>query len=368
MKDFSKKNILIILNANGVGGAEKVCWSLANEFSKKYQSNVTIVHPQSNMDYIDYLDRSVTVLNLNLKSLKTALPKIISIINKGNFDCLIANIWPITILGILASLISKKTLKVITVDHCLINEETRDMSIMKRFFSMLSIKIFYKFAHKNIAVSESISSEIHDIAKIKPEVIYNPIDYQVPTMNELSDPDYIFWKNLDSIKIISVGTLQEQKNHKLIIEISEILKNLKIEFSTCILGEGPERHNLEREIHHRGLTHNCYLFGFKKNPYPFMEASNIFLLCARNEGFGNVLIEAMHADLDIIAHDDSSGPSEALKRGEFGKLIDNLNPHSFVSEIKTIIDNKGSKNTNRQQYLKRFDTHEVTEAYIEAIS
>ena len=99
-----------------------------------------------------------------------------------------------------------------------------------------------------------------------------------------------------------------------------------------------------------------------------MEASNIFLLCARNEGFGNVLIEAMHADLDIIAHDDSSGPSEALKNGEFGKLIDNLNPHSFVSEIKTIIDNKGPKNTNRQEYLKRFDTHEVTEAYIEAIS
>ena len=91
------------------------------------------------MDYIDYLDRSVTVLNLNLKSLKTAIPKIISIINKGNFDCLIANIWPITILGILASIISKKNLKVVTVDHCLINEETRGMSIMKRFFSKPSL-------------------------------------------------------------------------------------------------------------------------------------------------------------------------------------------------------------------------------------
>ena len=99
---------------------------------------MTIVHPQGNMDYIDYLDRSVTVLNLNLQSLESALPKIISIINKGNFDCLIANICPITILGNLASIISKKTLKVITVDHCLINEETRDMSIMKRFFNVTS--------------------------------------------------------------------------------------------------------------------------------------------------------------------------------------------------------------------------------------
>ena len=59
------------------------------------------------------------------------------------------------------------------------------------------------------------------------------------------------------------------------------------------------------------------------------QASNIFVLCSLNEGFGRVYIEAMSAGLPVIAH---SNPNTIYIVGESRGLID-MQKAGAISEV-----------------------------------
>jgi len=52
--------------------------------------------------------------------------------------------------------------------------------------------------------------------------------------------------------------------------------------------------------------------GFVKNPYAYLQQSNIFVLTSTFEGFGNVIIEALACECVVISTDCPVGPREIL--------------------------------------------------------
>ena len=72
------------------------------------------------------------------------------------------------------------------------------------------------------------------------------------------------------------------------------------------------------------MNNDVFLLGEKKNVYNFIKKSDFFVLTSNWEGLGNVLVEALYFNKNIISSNCKFGPDEILKNGKVGHLY-NMN-------------------------------------------
>lgn len=99
----------------------------------------------------------------------------------------------------------------------------------------------------------------------------------------------------------AVGRLSEEKGFHLLIEAAGRLVAQGAEIDVCILGEGPARPSLERQIADRGLHERIRLLGHKTNTLDWYQAMDVFVLSSLREGLPNVLLEAMALKTAVVA-------------------------------------------------------------------
>ena len=105
--------------------------------------------------------------------------------------------------------------------------------------------------------------------------------------------------------ILAVGNLRWQKNHKLLIKsFAKIYKNNK-SWKLIILGEGPERKNLETLISYYDLTKAVNLPGSisVEETKNLMNNAMIFVMCSTTEALPKALLEACASGCACIATD-----------------------------------------------------------------
>ena len=73
-----------------------------------------------------------------------------------------------------------------------------------------------------------------------------------------------------------------------------------------------------------------------------MEAS-IYALSSRFEGFGMVLVEAMICGVPCVSFDCPCGPSDIIKNGEDGFLVENDNIGLFASKLSILIEDANKR-------------------------
>lgn len=102
----------------------------------------------------------------------------------------------------------------------------------------------------------------------------------------------------DSFVLLSVGELNENKNHKVIIKALATLNNVNIHYVICGQGglEGYLR-NLSTEL---GIENQVHLLGFRKDVAEICKASDVFMFPSKREGLGLAALEAMACGLPII--------------------------------------------------------------------
>ena len=84
------------------------------------------------------------------------------------------------------------------------------------------------------------------------------------------------------------------------------------------------------------------IISYKKNPYPLIKHSDIFVLSSIYEGLPNVLLEAICLKKFIISSNCTTGPREILNNGKGGLLFKSKN---YKELAKKIVDFK--KNLNK---------------------
>ena len=92
-----------------------------------------------------------------------------------------------------------------------------------------------------------------------------------------------------------------------------------------------------------GLDKNVHFLGFRKNPYPYIKAARLLVLCSDFEGLPTVLMEALVLNRPTLSTDCHSGPREILRpinlcentvNGLSLKLEDALrNPNVFITPL-----------------------------------
>ena len=88
--------------------------------------------------------------------------------------------------------------------------------------------------------------------------------------------------------IITVGRLNKEKGHSTLVEAFSKLKNKS--WKLDIVGHGPERDALEKQVSNLGIQDRVCFYGYKKNFQDLLAAASIFVLPSFYEGFANALI------------------------------------------------------------------------------
>lgn len=121
-------------------------------------------------------------------------------------------------------------------------------------------------------------------------------------------------------QIVSAGRLVKEKGFDILIAAMGRLAAIDQNCRLTIYGEGPERANLEAQIAAAGLGETVLLAGHVDDLAPAMAEADLFVLASRREGFGNVLIEAMHQGVPVVAT-RCGGPDSFIANGDNGWLV-----------------------------------------------
>ena len=183
----------------------------------------------------------------------------------------------------------------------------------------------YQHADKVIVVSEALKTALKNHFGIDCLVINNMVDNRFFETQRRK-------KTNEAFTFVTVGRLVSIKCFDMLVEAFSQVKQ-KMKGRLIIVGDGPERHKIEKQIEKFGLQDKVVMAGLKK-PEEVSEIlceSDCFVLSSRRETFGIVLIEAMAKGLPVIS--TKCGGPETFVNNENGLLVAPDNPHELAEAM-----------------------------------
>jgi len=138
--------------------------------------------------------------------------------------------------------------------------------------------------------------------------------------------------------VLTVGSLNDQKNHEMLVRSAADVIKRQPQTVFVILGEGFLRGKLQQLIGELSLERQVLLPGFCDDIRPALAAADLFVLPSRNEGMARVLIEALACGKAIVTT-DVSGSRSCVKEGENGFVVPSDNQGLFSDAILSILSN-----------------------------
>lgn len=355
-------NILFILRGTGIGGIEVVTKVLAEKFIKEgHWVGFFIFRKDKGASITDGLDPSVAVYQQNnYKVTEENIDSLRKILFDNHVDIII-NQWGLPLVPIKTAEKAIKGLpvKIISVYHQAPNANGRIQSVddeivkcrswkklqflkLKRFvFSeVTSYAIRYNYNHSNkfLVLSESYKkifkkfTHISNLSKLG--VMTNPVTIETG--------GYHYSANSKQKEIIYVGRLDSiQKRVYRIIDSWSLIEDKYPDWKLTIVGDGPERNNLENQVKVLGLCKVSFA-GFRK-PLEFYKRARVLVLASDFEGFPLVLAEAMSFGVIPIVYDSFASVRDIISDGKNGIIVPkdngNFNTEIFSSAIEQVIVN-----------------------------
>lgn len=133
--------------------------------------------------------------------------------------------------------------------------------------------------------------------------------------------------------ILSVGELNKNKNHQVIIKAIKSLKNSNIKY--IIAGQGNLKSDLMHYIEVHNLSNQVKLLGFREDIPELCKISDVFAFPSLREGLGLAAIEAMAAGLPLITS-NINGINDYSKFGKTGYSYNATDVEGFSDGIKLL--------------------------------
>lgn len=141
-------------------------------------------------------------------------------------------------------------------------------------------------------------------------------------------------------RIVSVGRVDANKNHIMIIKAFAALAGQYPDYELTIYGEGELRESLLHQIEEMGLQDRIHLPGSISNVAGAIYKASVFVLSSNSEGMPNTLIEAMALGIPSISTDcPCGGPAELIDDGENGILTKVDNWEELEKNLQKILSN-----------------------------
>lgn len=196
-------------------------------------------------------------------------------------------------------------------------------------------KEYYEKADKIFCVSNYIAEGLKKIFPTcghKIETFYNFVDagWVKERAKEGTAEEII--KESGSLCLLTAARLEPVKAFDIAIQAMALMKRKGIKAVWYVLGEGSQHHYLEKEIKEQGVEDCFFLLGEKENPYPYMEACDIYLQETYFEGFCTSITEAMILGKRVVASDCGGNREQLIHYGT--GVLTKLDPQAIVEGIE----------------------------------
>lgn len=362
---LKKKKICFIINTlSKGGGAERTIENLSSYY---YDNNFDITIILIDKYVVGYtFDNSINIITLNFKKDKNIF-RVINELGKllriEKFDYIFSFLFRANIINILTSLIFN--IRPIVISERSFSKHNYSKGRILKHIIRIFLRYFYSKSDKIIAISDGVKESLIEDMKVKTsiDVIYNPV---------ILSKNSSHIKTLSSIniyKFITIGRLIESKNQKLLIDVIEILTKRNINVVLTIIGDGELKKELQNYVQSKCLEENVVFLGYVERPELYLQDSHMFLFASKYEAFGNVILEAMREGLPIVSFKSEGGPTEILKNGSYGVVIEEFSPIQMADEIIDLISDAKKYSRFSRLSIERvnnFSVDRIAKEYLQA--
>lgn len=153
--------------------------------------------------------------------------------------------------------------------------------------------------------------------------------------------------------LLSVGELNPNKNHRLIIQA---LAKVQEPFHYFICGQGDELPHLQKLAKQYGLEEKVTFLGYRSDVLDILKMADIYCFPSKREGLSVALMEAMAAGLPCVASNIRGNSDLIDENGGF--LFELENEEQLLTSVRTLINSAGKRkamgNYNLEK-IKGFD-------------
>ena len=217
--------------------------------------------------------------------------------------------------------------------------------------------------HIYIAVSEDVQKRAARYRRIvahRSMIIPNGIDTDL--FHPTGDAERA---TSETLRIGCVARLSEEKRHEDLLAAAASLKRQGLDFRLILVGEGPLRADLERQVRTLGLSDCVEILGTRNDIADLMRGFDLFALSSRCEGLPLTVLEAMATGLPVVATDVGS-LGKVIREGETGFLVPPGVPEALADAIQRAANadfRKTAAGAARRVVEEQFSLRKMTDAH-----
>lgn len=271
--------------------------------------------------------------------------------------------------GVIGTRLMRKRPKIVFTLHGLsvIDTNYKTSNMAKRLYRLL-FKFLLSLVDRSIFVSKANFEYAKKVGLLKRgTMIFNGIDTgALRFMDRNAARAELGGKintDLSNKYVIgSIGRLAYPKNYEFLIDtFPKITKEIPNAIA-IIIGDGPKRDTYERMIEQRNLSGKIFLVGEIPDAYRYIKALDLFTLPSEYEGMSMTLIEALFAEVAILAS-RVGGTPELLN--DPSQTYELNSGEEFIEKLKAIHSQKEFSYTAAQKnHRSQFEGKAMADAYI----
>jgi glycosyltransferase involved in cell wall biosynthesis len=271
----------------------------------------------------------------------------------------VVNTWFAIPSGITGSSIARKN----KVPHVLtfiggdIYDPSKWYSPHQFFPAGMAVKRVLRQADSHVAISTDIVQRAREHFGFDRPVEVIPLGIAEPEFKTATRADL----DMDESKkyIVAMGRLVRRKDYPTLLKAFSDLERKDVDL--ILLGDGPERENLEALATNLGIGDRVHLKGFVSDElkYQVLSNSDVFALISLHEGFGVVYLEAMYCGLPVVAA-DQGGQIDILSDGETGRLVPIGDRSAIARSLSELLEDEQFATRASENNVQRFQDFSIS--------
>lgn len=182
--------------------------------------------------------------------------------------------------------------------------------------------IVNRVASKVIGVSNGVVGALvrHGVQPDKCVAVLNGIDPAQPLPDGTAVREQLLAGREHEIVLGAVGQLVERKGLRFLLQATAELLRRQLPVRLLLVGDGPQRAELERLAASLGIAGQVVFAGFQPQPLAYTAAMDVCVLVSQSEGLPRVLLEAMLLAKPVVAS-RVVGSQELVADDDSGLLV-----------------------------------------------